>query len=102
MGIGYLLTTFSQIALQVRQKEEGKTQEYLSYDENVSSSSSYCKVVLDDHLFSLKDEFELLDYLATFNTKKGKYCINKVNFFYFLRIALIVNCVHESKILGVN
>ena len=61
----------------VRQKEEGETQEYLSYDENVSCSNSYSKVVLDVHLFSLHDGFELTDYLATFNIKKGKYCIDE-------------------------
>ena len=60
----------------VRRKEEGKTQEYLSYDEH-ACCNSYSKVVLDDHLFSLRDEFALTDYLATFNIKKGKYCINK-------------------------
>ena len=61
----------------VRQKEDGNTQEYLSYDENVSCSKLYGKVVLDVGLFSLRDGFSPTDYLATFNIKKGKYCINE-------------------------
>ena len=61
----------------IQRKEEGKTQEYLSYDENFSCSNSYSKAVLDDHLFSLRDGFALTDYLAAFNIKKGKYCINE-------------------------
>ena len=61
----------------VRQNKDGETQEYLSYDESVLYSNSYSKVLLDDHLFSLQDGFELTDYLATFNIKKGKYCIDE-------------------------
>ena len=62
----------------VKQKIDGETDVYLSFEESIINTDDYFTVINDEKVFTLRDWIPVTEYLSTFKPSKVGYdCIDK-------------------------